>query len=87
MQKHTKFVDDEALDPLTEKALEWLVFLHSGEETDQNWQQYESWKMMSKAQMLASQSAESLWASIGPAVKRPKIKKLKDSLELKGTKG
>ena len=71
----TNMADDEPLDPLTETALEWLVHLHSGEETEQDWQRYEHWKTSNAAQMAASQAAEALWENIGPAVKRPTIKK------------
>lgn len=67
--------DDGLLDPLTETALEWLVHLHSGDETEQDWQDYESWKTANAAQVAASQAAEALWENIGPAVKRPVIRK------------
>jgi transmembrane sensor len=64
---------DDAVEPLMEKALEWLVTLHSGDETEQDWQEYESWKTANNQQLMASQAAENLWASIGSAVKRPRI--------------
>ncbi|HBR98705.1 MAG TPA: hypothetical protein DD979_15220, partial [Gammaproteobacteria bacterium] len=67
--------DGDALDPLSERALEWLVLLHSGEETEQDWQAYEHWKTADPAHAAACTQAEALWASIGPAVRRPRLKK------------
>jgi transmembrane sensor len=65
--------ENDALDPLAETALEWLVNLHSGDETEQDWQNYEHWKTANPQQLAASQAAENLWANIGPAINRPSI--------------
>lgn len=70
--QHSEFIDNEQLDPLTEMALEWLVRLHSGEETEQDWQAYEVWRVATPAQTTAANAAEALWESIGAAIKRPK---------------
>lgn len=63
---------DDGFDPLAERALEWIVFLHSGDETEQDWQEYETWKHASDKQYIACAQAEALWSSIGPAVERPR---------------
>jgi len=65
----------EALEPMTEKALEWIVFLHSGDESEQDWQAYAEWKHASDDQYIACEQAEALWASIGPAIEKPRLKK------------
>lgn len=59
---------DAPLDPRTEQALEKLVHLHSGAETDADWAHYEDWKAASTENRLASERAETLWQKLGPAL-------------------
>ncbi len=59
---------DVPLDPLTEKALEKLVHLHSGAETEADWADYEDWKAASAENRLAADRAETLWEKLGPAL-------------------
>lgn len=63
---------DAPMAPLAEKALEWLVFLHSGQETDADWAAYEDWRASGVAERKAAEQAERLWAGIGPALRRPR---------------
>jgi transmembrane sensor len=62
--------DEEArpVDPLTEEALAWLVRLHSGEETEADWNGYHDWKQIDRAHADAAQRAESMWSRLGPAL-------------------
>lgn len=64
--------DDNArsLDPLTEEALAWLVRLHSGEESEDDWQRYHDWKAETPANRDASRRAEDMWSRLGPALRR-----------------
>lgn len=59
--------DDEPLSPLAEAALEWQVHLHSGTETDADWQRYEAWKYSDPAHQEAARFAEQLWTGLGAA--------------------
>lgn len=61
--------DGDAVDPLTEQALQWLVRLHSGEETDAEWNAYHDWKSAAPAHAEAATRAEQIWGRIGPALK------------------
>lgn len=59
-------------DPLTERALSWLVHLHSGGETAQDWQDYHDWKMAHPSHAEAAARAEHVWSRLGPALKPPR---------------
>lgn len=61
--------DASSLDPLTEEALAWLVRLHSGEETDADWEAYYDWKAIDRAHTDAAARAEQMWSSLGRALK------------------
>jgi transmembrane sensor len=71
---------DYQLDPLTETALEWLVKLHSGHQTETDWQEYDAWKMANSQQTAAAIEAENLWDSLGTAIKPPSSNKIKKSI-------
>ncbi|MBN8940520.1 MAG: FecR family protein [Rhizobiales bacterium] len=62
---------DAPLDPMTEAALSWLVRLHSGEASEQDWSDYQAWKAAGVDQRRAADRAERLWQRLGPAL-RPK---------------
>lgn len=68
---------DAPLDPLTERALEWLVHLHSGTETDQDWSDYQDWKTANAPQRRAADEAERLWERLGSALARKPRSKLR----------
>lgn len=59
---------DAPLDPRTEQALEKLVYLHSGAETEDDWAEYEDWKTESAENRHAADRAETLWQKLGPAL-------------------
>jgi transmembrane sensor len=59
----------DGLDPLTEQALAWLVRLHSGDETEADWNAYHDWKASAPAHGEAASRAEKMWSRIGPALK------------------
>lgn len=59
-------------DPLTEEALGWLVRLHSGDETTEDWNAYHDWKAADSAHAQAALRAEHVWSRLGPALKSPK---------------
>ena len=59
-------------DPLTERALSWLVHLHSGSETAQDWDDYHDWKMAHPSHAEAAARAEHVWSRLGPALKPPR---------------
>ncbi len=59
---------DAPLDPRTELALEKLVHLHSGAETEADWADYEDWKAASAENRLAAERAETLRQKLGPAL-------------------
>jgi transmembrane sensor len=73
---------DAALDPLTERALEWLVHLHSGSESEQDWSEYQSWKAADAGQRQAAEQAERLWQGLGSALTRPATSRLKRAARL-----
>ncbi len=73
---------DAALDPLIERALEWLVHLHSGSETEQDWAEYQSWKAADAGQRQAAEQAERLWQGLGSALTRPATSRLKRAARL-----
>lgn len=58
---------DEPLAPGIERAIEWLVTLHSGDATADEWDAYAAWKALSATHQSAAEAAERLWAAIGPA--------------------
>lgn len=62
--------DDEtnSVDPLTEQALAWLVRLHSGEETNDDWHAYHDWKLVDERHASAAERAEAMWSRLGPAL-------------------
>lgn len=66
--------DASPRDPLTREALAWLVKLHSGDETAQDWEQFQDWKATSEAHRRAAAQAEQLWERLGPALVRPKAR-------------
>lgn len=57
-------------DPLTREALAWLVHLHSGAETAQDWADFQDWKAFDDAHARAAGQAEKLWERLGPALVR-----------------
>lgn len=57
------------VDPLTERALEWLVRLHSGEETEADWNAWHEWRGESEENEAAACRAERVWQQVGPALK------------------
>src|SRR5262245_32781357 len=61
---------DQARDPLTREALAWLVHLHSGDETAQDWADFQDWKGADAAHQRAADQAETLWERLGPALAR-----------------
>lgn len=67
---------DEPLDPDIERAIEWLVTLHSGDVTADEWDAYVAWKAFSPKRQSAGEAAERLWAAIGPAARPPKARQL-----------
>ena len=62
---------EDALDPLLEQALEWLVTLHSGVATVEDRNSYEAWAAQSPECRGAAAEAERLWRAIGPAARPP----------------
>lgn len=73
--RRTKMADDKdaaPVDPLTEEALAWLVRLHSGEETEADWNAYHDWKAAEPAHADAAQRAERMWSRLGPALSAPR---------------
>jgi transmembrane sensor len=71
MMRRAKMADERdaaPVDPLTEEALEWLVRLHSGEETAADWNSYHDWKAADAAHAEAAQRAERMWSRLGPAL-------------------
>jgi transmembrane sensor len=61
---------DEPLDPLTETALAWLVRLHAGDATAEDWSAYRGWRQQGPDYERAAAAAEELWRSLGPAALR-----------------
>jgi transmembrane sensor len=59
---------DDALDPLTEQALEWQVRLHSGEDRAAVERAFELWKSADPAHRRAAERAAELWRLLGGAV-------------------
>lgn len=59
-------------DPLVEEAVSLLLHLHSGEETNQDWIDYQNWKRSSEAHRIAAEHAETIWHRIGTASVRRK---------------
>ncbi|NSL70642.1 iron dicitrate transport regulator FecR [Hyphomicrobium sulfonivorans] len=84
MRQQTRMTDQGAgsLDALTEEALAWLVRLHSGEETDQDWHLYHDWKAASAEQRAAAERAEAMWSRLGPALAGKKSRKISGALVL-----
>lgn len=71
MIRRAKMADEQdaaPIDPLTEEALAWLVRLHSGEETEADWNSYHDWKAADLAHAAAAERAERLWSRLGPAL-------------------
>lgn len=59
---------DQSVDPLTEEALSWLVRLHSGNETNADWDAYHDWKLADATHAAAAERAEAMWSRLGPAL-------------------
>lgn len=76
--------DDDAgsLDPLAEEALSWLVRLHSGEETDEDWQRYHDWRAEKPEHLRAARQAEEMWSRLGPALAKRNTRKILGALVL-----
>lgn len=55
-------------DPLTREALAWLVYLHSGDETAKDWEDFQLWKATDEEHQKAAEVAEALWQRLGPAL-------------------
>lgn len=71
MMRRAKMADDSdaaPIDPLAEEALAWLVRLHSGEETEADWNSYHDWKAADATHAEAAQRAERMWSRLGPAL-------------------
>lgn len=60
---------DQAADPLLREALRKIVFLHSGEESQQDWADFQDWKAISADHARAAGRAEELWEGVAPALK------------------
>ncbi|QCI64544.1 FecR family protein [Phreatobacter stygius] len=76
---------DAPLDPMTEQALAWLVRLHSGSQTAEDWSDYQAWKTANAEQRRAAVLAERLWERLGPALKprrRSKVRGMAIALAL-----
>lgn len=71
---------DTPLDSLAEEALEWLVQLHSGEASLDDWAGYDAWKAKDADRRAAAAWAEKLWAGLGPAAQRPSAATAKSAL-------
>jgi len=61
---------DDALDPLTEQALEWQVRLHSGEDHAAVARAFEAWQHEDPANRQAAARAGELWKLLGGALPR-----------------
>lgn len=59
-------------DPLRDEALAWIAYLHSGNETANDWASFESWRRWDAARGKAAEDAEKLWETLGPALTPPK---------------
>lgn len=72
MMRRAKMANDTdaaaPVDPLTEEALAWLVRLHSGEETEDDWIAYHDWKAADAMHEEAAQRAERMWSRLGSAL-------------------
>ncbi|MEE1925328.1 FecR family protein [Pseudomonas sp. 148P] len=62
---------DQPLPGLIDDALQWLVDLHSGTASDDDWEQYQQWCERSAEHQVAAQAAERLWERLGSALQRP----------------
>jgi len=63
---------DDALDPLTDQALEWQVRLHSGEDRDAVVRAFETWQREDPAHRRAAERAAELWRLLSGALPRRK---------------
>ncbi len=70
----------EDIDPVTEEALTWLVQLHSGKASDDDWVRYEAWKKISPIQHAAAARAEMLWNRLGKVLKPPRRRVVKGTI-------
>jgi transmembrane sensor len=60
---------DQVADSLVREALRRVVFLHSGEETPQDWADFLDWKATSADHARAAGRAEEIWEGVAPALK------------------
>lgn len=68
-----------SLDTATREALNWIGYLNSGEETEQDRRDFETWKAADPEHARAAERAEAFWRMLGPAltgvpIERPKGK-------------
>src|SRR5262245_17703185 len=64
-------------DPLVDEGLAWIVHLHSGNETPDDWGHFDRWKTHDAAHARAATKAQQLWDRLGPALlekRRPRSK-------------
>jgi len=60
--------EEGAGDPLAREGLAWLLHLHSGKESPEDWQAFETWQNWSGAHKLAAARAKTLWEQLGPTL-------------------
>jgi transmembrane sensor len=63
-------VDGKRDDPdivLSDEALDWLVRLHSGRATEEDWVAFAEWRGLSEEHELAAREAEAIWHGVGIA--------------------
>ena len=67
--RSTKDIDefDQPLEPVQERALAWVVQMHSGTATQSDQHGFEAWRAAAPAHAAAAEEAEELWQQIGPA--------------------
>ncbi|MCY1400888.1 FecR protein [compost metagenome] len=63
---------DAPLDPCLEKALAWIVQLHSGTQTSDDWAAFERWKSADETHRLAARQAERIWSGLAMSDASPR---------------
>lgn len=58
---------------LSDEAIDWLVRLHSGTETEEDHEAFALWRAQSEAHERAAAEAETIWYCIGPADERRRV--------------